>query len=53
MNWYAIVGRVMPEMPKNEIDRNEKDPTNDPNNQLKERDQKQLEKIRTTNQTII
>ena len=40
----AIVGRVMPEMPKNEIDRNEKDPTNDPNNQLKERDQKQLEK---------
>ncbi|MCM2987982.1 YhcN/YlaJ family sporulation lipoprotein [Bacillus safensis] len=40
----AIVGRVMPEMPKNEIDRNEKDPTNDPNNQLKEHDQKQLEK---------
>ncbi|MBY0188880.1 YhcN/YlaJ family sporulation lipoprotein [Bacillus aerophilus] len=40
----AIVGRVMPEMPRNEIDRNEKDPTNDPNNQLKERDQKQLEK---------
>ncbi|MFP7367248.1 YhcN/YlaJ family sporulation lipoprotein [Bacillus safensis] len=40
----AIVGRVMPEMPKNEIDRNEKDPTNDPNNQLKEQDQKQLEK---------
>ncbi|KLL01415.1 hypothetical protein XJ18_00010 [Bacillus pumilus] len=40
----AIVGRVMPEMPKNEIDRNEKDPTNDPNNQLKERDRKQLEK---------
>ncbi|MCM3025717.1 YhcN/YlaJ family sporulation lipoprotein [Bacillus safensis] len=40
----AIVGRVMPEMPRNEIDRNEKDPTNDPNNQLKEQDQKQLEK---------
>ncbi|MCY7675124.1 YhcN/YlaJ family sporulation lipoprotein [Bacillus safensis] len=40
----AIVGRVMPEMPRNEIDRNEKDPTNDPNNQLKEHDQKQLEK---------
>ncbi|MBR3206441.1 MAG: YhcN/YlaJ family sporulation lipoprotein [Bacillus sp. (in: Bacteria)] len=40
----AIVGRVMPEMPKNEIERNEKDPTNDPNNQLKEQDQKQLEK---------
>ena len=40
----AIVGRVMPEMPKNEIDRNEKDPTNDQNNQLKEQDQKQLEK---------
>ncbi|MEK5335859.1 YhcN/YlaJ family sporulation lipoprotein [Bacillus sp. FSL M8-0166] len=40
----AIVGRVMPEMPRNEIERNEKDPTNDPNNQLKEHDQKQLEK---------
>ena len=40
----AIVGRVMPEMPKNEIDRNENDPTNDPNNQRKEQDQKQLEK---------
>ncbi|KIL20772.1 hypothetical protein B4134_1533 [Bacillus safensis] len=40
----AIVGRVMPEMPRNEIERNEKDPTNDPNNQLKEQDQKQLEK---------
>ena len=40
----AIVGRVMPEMPKNEIDRNEKDPTNDPNDQLKQNDQKQLEK---------
>lgn len=49
----AIVGRVMPEMPRNEIERNEKDPTNDPNNQLKEQDQKQLEKIKTTNQTII
>ncbi|WP_338527585.1 YhcN/YlaJ family sporulation lipoprotein [Bacillus sp. MAG717A] len=40
----AIVGRVMPEMPRNEIERNEKDPTNDQNNQLKEHDQKQLEK---------
>ncbi|OYN66687.1 YhcN/YlaJ family sporulation lipoprotein [Bacillus safensis] len=40
----AIVGRVMPEMPRNELERNEKDPTNDPNNQLKEHDQKQLEK---------
>ncbi|MBD3859492.1 YhcN/YlaJ family sporulation lipoprotein [Bacillus sp. 28A-2] len=40
----AIVGRVMPEMPRNEIDRSEKDPTNDPNHQLKQNDQKQLEK---------
>ena len=40
----AIVGRVMPEMPRNEIDRNEIDPTNDPNHQLKQQDQKQLEK---------
>lgn len=49
----AIAYRVMPEMPRNEIERNEKDPTNDPNNQLKEHDQKQLEKIKTTNRTII
>ncbi|MCC9090031.1 MULTISPECIES: YhcN/YlaJ family sporulation lipoprotein [Bacillus] len=40
----AIVGRVMPEMPRNEIDRSEKDPTNDPNDQLKQNDQKQLDK---------
>ncbi|MGX9289604.1 YhcN/YlaJ family sporulation lipoprotein [Bacillus sp. A015] len=40
----AIVGRVMPEMPRNEIDRSETDPTNDPNDQLKQNDQKQLDK---------
>ncbi|AOC56923.1 MULTISPECIES: YhcN/YlaJ family sporulation lipoprotein [Bacillus] len=40
----AIVGRVMPEMPRNEIDRHEKDPTNEPNDQLKQNDQKQLDK---------
>ncbi|MFJ5963539.1 MULTISPECIES: YhcN/YlaJ family sporulation lipoprotein [unclassified Bacillus (in: firmicutes)] len=40
----AIVGRVMPEMPHNEIDRSETDPTNDANHQLKQNDQKQLEK---------
>ncbi|PCK21688.1 hypothetical protein CEY02_06925 [Bacillus pumilus] len=39
----AIVGRVMPEMPQNEIDRNEKDPTQDPNDQLKQNDQKKLD----------
>ncbi|OLP63148.1 hypothetical protein BACPU_34660 [Bacillus pumilus] len=39
----AIVGRVMPEMPRNEIERNEKDPTNDPNRQLQEKDEKQLD----------
>ncbi|MDM5319777.1 YhcN/YlaJ family sporulation lipoprotein [Bacillus pumilus] len=38
----AIVGRVMPEMPKNEIDRRETDPTNESNDQLKQNDQKQL-----------
>lgn len=39
----AIVGRVMPEMPRNEIDRRETDPTNEPNDQLKQNDQKQLD----------
>ncbi|MGE6631251.1 YhcN/YlaJ family sporulation lipoprotein [Bacillus sp. NPDC077027] len=38
----AIVGRVMPEMPNNEMKRNEKDPTNDANNQLKQKDQNKL-----------
>ncbi|WP_144469911.1 YhcN/YlaJ family sporulation lipoprotein [Bacillus pumilus] len=39
----AIVGRVMPEMPRNEIDRRETDPTNEPNDQLKQNDQKRLD----------
>ena len=39
----AIVGRVMPELPRNEIDRRETDPTNEPNDQLKQNDQKSLD----------
>ncbi|MFS0654249.1 YhcN/YlaJ family sporulation lipoprotein [Bacillus sp. 179-C3.3 HS] len=39
----AIVGRVMPEMPHNEIN-HEQDPTNTPDDQLQQHDQKQLEK---------